>query len=218
MPVQNGFMDAPYDISIPCSVFNNSVVSRPIVLGHGIFGTGQGMVQTIPTSKARFADWTYIAGGTDWIGLSDRRDDPTDIAWIGAQHHRLRLEPAEQLPRVPRSAAAGNAQHAGAGKMMKLGLFNRDPAFEISPGVGVFPGPSEEMYYYGISLGGIMGTWFSALTPDIGRAGSTCRRSTSPACCSARPNSPRSSRSSTASASMIRCSSRSSSTSSTSCG
>ena len=27
------------------------------------------------------------------------------------------------------------------------------------------------MYYYGISLGGIMGTWFSALTPDIQRFG-----------------------------------------------
>jgi hypothetical protein len=57
------------------------------------------------------------------------------------------------------------------GKMMKLGLFNRDVAFETSPGVGAFPGPSEDMYYYGISLGGIMGTWFSALTPDAERFG-----------------------------------------------
>ena len=35
----------------------------------------------------------------------------------------------------------------------------------------MFPGPGEEEYYYGISLGGIMGTWFSALTPDIERFG-----------------------------------------------
>jgi hypothetical protein len=35
----------------------------------------------------------------------------------------------------------------------------------------VFPAPEVEMYYYGISLGGIMGTWFSALTPDIVRFG-----------------------------------------------
>ena len=56
-------------------------------------------------------------------------------------------------------------------KMMKLGLFNRDPAFEIAPGVGAFPGPSEEMFYYGISLGGIHGTWMSALSPDMDRFG-----------------------------------------------
>src|SRR5262249_61601175 len=34
LPLQNGFMDAPFDISIPCSVFNGGVTSRPIVLGH----------------------------------------------------------------------------------------------------------------------------------------------------------------------------------------
>ena len=56
-------------------------------------------------------------------------------------------------------------------KMMKLGLFNRDLAFEIAPGVGAFPGPSEEMYYYGISLGGVHGTWMSALSPDMDRYG-----------------------------------------------
>src|SRR5262249_24175314 len=47
----------------------------------------------------------------------------------------------------------------------------RDPAFDVSPGVGAFPGPSEEMYYYGISLGGIHGTWMSALSPDMDRFG-----------------------------------------------
>ena len=170
MPVQNGFMDAPYDVSIPCSVFNNSIVSRPIVLGHGIFGTGQGMVNNIPTSKARFADWTYIAGGTDWLGLSDRRDDPTDIAWIGVSIIGFGSSQLNNFPAFPDRLRQGMLNTLVLGKMMKLGLFNRDPAFEKSPGVGVFPGPSEDMYYYGISLGGIMGTWFSSLTPDIGRA------------------------------------------------
>ena len=55
-------------------------------------------------------------------------------------------------------------------RMMKVGLFNQHEAFQIE-GSGVFPGPDEEMFYYGISLGGIMGTWFAALTPDIVRFG-----------------------------------------------
>ena len=49
--------------------------------------------------------------------------------------------------------------------------FNNNAAFDI-PGVGpVFAGATEDAYYYGISLGGIMGLYFSGLTPDIERFG-----------------------------------------------
>jgi hypothetical protein len=171
VPVQNGFMDAPFDISIPCSVFDIGVTSRPIYLGHGIFGTGQGMVQNIPGSKARFGDWTYIAGGTDWIGLSDRRDDVTDIAWIGPLIIGFGTSQLNNVSALFDRLRQGMLNALVLAKMMKLGLFNRDLAFEISPGVGAFPGPGEEMYYYGISLGGIHGTWMSALSPDMDRFG-----------------------------------------------
>jgi hypothetical protein len=57
---------------------------------------------------------------------------------------------------------------------MKRGLFNRLPEFRVPDGQGgtrgVFPGeadPANEAYYYGISLGGIFGLFFAALTPDI---------------------------------------------------
>jgi len=171
MPVQNGFMFAPFDITIPCSVFEVGVTSRPIYLGHGIFGTGQEMVQSIPNQKARFADWTYIGGGTDWIGLSSRRDDVSDINWIGIYVIGFGFSELNNLPAFFDRLRQGMLNALVLSKMMKLGLFNRDTAFEISPGVGVFPGPSEEMYYYGISLGGIHGTWMSALSPDMDRFG-----------------------------------------------
>jgi hypothetical protein len=171
LPVQNGFMDAPFDVSIPCSVFNGSIVSHPIVLGHGIFGTGQEMTDSIPDQKARYADWTYIAGATDWLGLSSRRDDSSDLNWIGLNIVGIGTSQFNNFPAFTDRLRQGMLNTLVLGKMMKLGLFNRDPAFEKSPGVGVFPGPSEEMYYYGISLGGIHGTWFSALTPDVDRFG-----------------------------------------------
>ncbi len=170
VPVQNGFMQSPFDISIPCSVFDIGVVSRPIVLGHGIFGTGQSMVNSIPNQKARHADWTYIAGGTDWIGLSSRRDDPTsDLAWVGLQVVGIGSSQFNNFAAFPDRLRQGVLNQLVLGSMMKRGLFNRDAAFESAPAVGVFPGPSEEMYYYGISLGGIHGTLFAALTPDIER-------------------------------------------------
>jgi hypothetical protein len=170
-PVQNGFMDAPFDVSIPCSIFDNSVVSRPIYLGHGIFGTGQEMINTVPNQKARFARWTYVAGATDWIGLSDRRDDSTDELWIAQNVIGLGSSQLNNLPAFFDRLRQGMLNALVLSKMMKLGLFNRDPAFEISPGIFAFPGPSEEQYYYGISLGGIHGTWMSALAPDMDRFG-----------------------------------------------
>ena len=172
VPVQNGFMHAPFDVTIPCSVFDGGVTSRPIVLGHGIFGTGEGMVDTVPFTKSQFADWTYIGGATDWIGLSSRRDDPTsDFLWIGLNIVGLGSSQFNNFPAFPDRLRQGMLNTLVLGKMMKLGLFNRHTSFEKSPGVGVFPGPTEEMYYYGISLGGVHGTWFAGLTPDVDRFG-----------------------------------------------
>jgi hypothetical protein len=54
--------------------------------------------------------------------------------------------------------------------MMKQGLFNQDPAFQID-GEGVFPGGDTEQYYYGISMGGVQGLLHSALSPDIEKFG-----------------------------------------------
>jgi len=170
VPVQNGFMNAPYDISIPCSIMDNGIPNRPIVLGHGIFGTGEGMVLGIPGSKDMWDDWDYIAGGTDWIGLSSRRDDSSDFAWIGTYIVGIGTSQVNNFPAMVDRLRQGMLNQLVLGKMMKLGLFNRNAAFDHPlGGGGVFPGPSEEMYYYGISLGGIHGTLFSALTPDVER-------------------------------------------------
>src|SRR5690606_8876045 len=55
-------------------------------------------------------------------------------------------------------------------RLAKRGIFNRNTdVFRTPDGRPVFPGPDTEMFYYGISLGGIMGTWFSSLTPDVER-------------------------------------------------
>jgi len=170
VPVQNGFMDAPFDVTIPCSVFDPMIVSRPMVLGHGIFGTGRSMVNSIPNQKALHAPWTYLGAGTDWIGLSSRRDGPsTDLLWIGTQIIGIGSSQLNNFTAFPDRLRQGMLNQLVLGSMMKRGLFNRDPAFETSPGVGVFPGAGEEMYYYGISLGGIHGTLFAALTPDVER-------------------------------------------------
>jgi hypothetical protein len=169
LPVQNGFMDAPFDVSIPCSVFDGGVTSRPMLVGHGIFGTGQGAVDDVINTKSPWDQWTYIAGGTDWLGLSTRRDDATDIGWIGSHVIGIGSSKLNQFEAFTDRLRQGMLNTLVLGKLMKLGIFNRDTAFETAPAVGVFPGPSEEMYYSGSSLGGIHGTWLAGLTPDIER-------------------------------------------------
>ncbi len=166
VPVQNGFMSAPFNISIPCSVLNPSgPVSRPIVLGHGLFGTGASMM-AVPPAAGQVTEWTYIAGATDWRGLSNQDQLFVALGIIGLNESQLNNYPA-----FPDRLRQGMANTLVLAKLMKLGIFNRDPAFQTPGGQGVFPGPSEEMYYYGISLGGIMGGFFAALTPDVERFG-----------------------------------------------
>ena len=57
-------------------------------------------------------------------------------------------------------------------RLMDSGYFNRLAEFQRTPGdasTGVFPGAAAETYYFGVSLGGIMGLFTAALTPDIER-------------------------------------------------
>jgi len=166
-PVQNGFMNAPYTISVPCSVLDPLVlVSHPVVLGHGLFGTGEEFVEDIPSLAGGFTDWKYIAGATDWRGLS-----ALDLAWLATQVIGISTSKLHQFESLADRLSQGMLNTLVLSRMMKLGLFNRDPAFQTAGSVGVFPGDSEEMYYFGASLGGIMGTWYAALTPDVERFG-----------------------------------------------
>ena len=75
----------------------------------------------------------------------------------------------DQFPAFPDRLKQGQINTVLLARMLKQGVFNSDPAFQRPDGSGVFPGASAEMFYYGVSLGGIMGTWFAALTPDLKR-------------------------------------------------
>ncbi|MGH7785736.1 MAG: hypothetical protein ACRERC_02660 [Candidatus Binatia bacterium] len=166
--VQNGFTKAVFSVAIPCSLLRDAApVAHPIVLGHGLFGTGESMTRGIPTSAGQVVDWTYIAGATDWRGLSQ-----PDYVWIGTDIIGLTETHLNDFQALPDRLRQGMLNTLVLSRMMKRGLFNRDTeTFQTPDGAPVFPGPEQEMFYYGISLGGIMGTWFAALTPDIERFG-----------------------------------------------
>ncbi len=172
VPVQNPGTpthNAPYTIGIPCTLEDADLTNdpaRPLILGHGLFGTGRSMVEGIPgLIGAAGLEFSYIAGATDWRGLSS-----VDLAWLATQILGIGTHKLNNFAAFPDRLRQGMLNTLVLARMMKDGFFNNNAAFQLG-GNGVFPGTAEEEYYYGISLGGVMGLFFSALTPDIERFG-----------------------------------------------
>jgi hypothetical protein len=166
MPVQNGFTDANFSISIPCSILPmDTPVLHAIVLGHGLFGAGSDMTTGIPPRASQVVPWNFIAGATDWRGLARQ-----DAGWVVGDIVGVGETKLYNFPALPDRLKQGMLNTLVLARMMRHGLFNLDTDhFQTPGGKPVFS--DREMFYYGISLGGIMGTWFAALTPDVQRFG-----------------------------------------------
>ena len=116
-----------------------------------------------------FADdaFPYIAGATDWQGLSS-----PDVIWIGVGIIGLVTQQLNNFPAFTGRLKQGMLNTLVLDHLMKTGFFNAFDEFRTVPGnpaTGVFPGAAEPEFYVGVSLGGIMGTWLAALSPHIQR-------------------------------------------------
>ncbi len=165
-PVQNGFMDAVFSVSIPCSVLDpEGPPVHPIILGHGLFGAGIDMTRNIPGFANGVVPWNYIGVATDWRGLAG-----VDLGFVVNDVIGVGENALNDFPALPDRLRQGMLNTLVLARLAKLGVFNRDTeTFRTPDDRAVFPAPETEMFYYGISLGGIMGTWFAALTPDVER-------------------------------------------------
>jgi len=171
VPQSTGLENAPFGLLIPCSAqATGGEPLRPVVIGHGLGGTGDGMLGSIvdASGNARLASASFdnILAATDWHGLSG--PDFANVfnleGFLGsifADFDRFRA-----LPDRLRQAELNTLVLA---RMLRDARFNSSPWFQRSDGSGVLPGRSEPEFYWGVSLGGIMGLFFSSLTPDIER-------------------------------------------------
>jgi hypothetical protein len=130
-----------------------------VLLGHGLFGTGQGMVSDFAESED-LAGFDLVTGATNWSGLSS-----PDVANLLDSFIVRVIADVDQFEALPDRLRQGQLHALLLARMLKQGHFNQDPTFRAN-GHGVIDveGPA---YYFGASLGGIMGTMFAALTPDI---------------------------------------------------
>jgi hypothetical protein len=169
VPVWTTTTNAPYGIGIPCSAFD--APAAPLIVGHGLFGTGQGMVEAV--AGAALAGSDFVVGGTNWSGLSspDIGAIPSGLDDIAALIEFLQsfiggtLIDFDKFPAMGDRLRQGQLDTLVLARMLTTGAFNSHPEFKAPTGHGVIePG---EGFYFGVSLGGIMGSMFAALTPDV---------------------------------------------------
>ena len=155
LPAANGTADVPFLAIIPRSVAEHpEVPGRFLQFGHGFFGL---RTEITDNFVYEFAEQTrMVVAGVDWWGMSG--PDSPDV--IG----RIINEPTESLRFVDRvhQGMANFMALAAASKTTLLDL----PEMQIG---GQRTYDPAEVYFYGISQGGILGGTYLALSPDVSR-------------------------------------------------
>ncbi len=165
-PVSTTTARAPYGIAIPCRVLDGPL--PPLVFGHGLFGTGPGTLEEVAEASL---DLPYVAGGTNWSGLSSPELPflPGSLDEVQAFLEQTFIGQVfldfDDFPAMADRLRQGQLSTLLLARMLATGVFNSHPEFQTPSGAGfIAPG---DTFYFGVSLGGIMGLMFSALTPDL---------------------------------------------------
>src|SRR5262249_20770925 len=158
VPRQNGTATAPFTVTIPRSAVEGAapVPGRPIVYGHGLLGSGEDEVtaNNLQTLSNHFG---FILGATDWVGMAS--EDLETVMRVIPDLSNFRRLPDRLQQAMLNFILLGRLLSAPDG-------FNSHPAFQFN-GVPIID--TRELYYYGISQGGIEGGAYLALSPDTHR-------------------------------------------------
>ncbi len=159
-PLRNGTQPFNFDFAIPCSVFDPTATPRPLLVGHGLFGDGAGTIAGIPGANGLASQlagpFPYIAGATDWRGLSS-----LDLVWllVNVVGNPTTGNQLNNFPSFTARLKQGEINTLVLTRLMDSGYFNRLPEFQRTPGdasTGVFPGAAAETYYVGVSLAAVV--------------------------------------------------------------
>lgn len=161
-PLQNGLTHPPFTIAIPCSVLaGGGTPKRPLLFGHGLFGRGRDILAYL--NQPLLHGFDFVVGATDWRGLSNPDLNPIADSYLVKVILNLNLFDA-----LPDRSRQGMLNTLILGRMLRTGAFGVSPEFQTPGGTPVID--TSDLYYFGASLGGILGTMFAGLSPDIERA------------------------------------------------
>lgn len=154
VPTFQGWADVPFVVNVPNSLAEHGD-GRMVQFGHGLMGSAENEMSGSFVSG--FGDTYGVAMvGTDWQGMS--RDDLTNVAQS--------LADISQFPTVAERLVQGMAGEWTLTRSFRGGC--RDlPELLAEDGTPVIG--ADEVYFIGISQGGILGGTFMATSPDIER-------------------------------------------------
>jgi hypothetical protein len=161
-PVQNGLTNSPFTTAIPCAVLGNGgSPEHPLLFGHGLFGSNRDILGAL--NQPLLSHFNYVGAATDWRGLSNPDLNPIATSYLIPVTTNLNL-----IDALPDRLRQGMLNTLVLGRMLKTGAFNVSPSFQTPSHLPVID--TSDMFYLGASLGGILGTMFAGLSPDIERA------------------------------------------------
>ena len=154
-PVLRGLGTANFVVEIPACAKTATAPLPVMVYGHGLFGTAKDELHGAYHEQLA-QDLCMIQIGTDWIGLANY-DFTTLANDVLPDFNNIHIV-TDRLQQA----------HVNAQVLVRLVLarMKDDPALAVD-GHPITDG--HEVYYFGISNGGIQGATFMALSPDITR-------------------------------------------------
>lgn len=150
-----GTMSFPFVLHIPACAEEAEGPLPVMIFGHGIFG-GAASEMSSGYHRELIDELCMVQAGMDWIGLT-----PEDRGYVVTEV----LLDFSLFPAVSDRLRQAHVNHVVFARQL-LKSIRHDEALRI--GERAILGGTE-LYYYGLSNGGIQGTGFLALSPDVQR-------------------------------------------------
>ena len=154
LPEASGMRDANLTIIVPQCVTTATLPIPVMIFGHGLFGSGEGY------ANDRFLqdvanDYCFVVAAGDWIGLTERQ---IGVAALAANDLNMAAGITEKLAQSVIDFIA--IEQGVRGPLRAAPELAYEGAAIIDP---------TRVYYFGASLGGIMGSSFMAYDPFVTR-------------------------------------------------
>ncbi|MCC7539545.1 MAG: hypothetical protein IT379_25190 [Deltaproteobacteria bacterium] len=154
----NRMAEAPFTVVIPRSVRDAAMAGEAaapiLVYGHGLLGTSDQVASRGARTFLQRAGMIGVA--TDWWGLSEPDETVVVTEWI---------TDVGNFPVIGERLMQGVLNFAVLARSFR-GVCGDLPELAVMDGVSA---AGDELYYYGISQGGIMGASLAGISPDIER-------------------------------------------------
>lgn len=153
-PAQEGLRDARFAALVPACAAETEEPRPVLIFGHGLFGSGAEALRG-PSMHALANQACVVIVAGDFIGLTGRQLEVVTGA-VGNLDH---------APRITEKLAQSVIDFMALAQIVR-GPMAADPLFQLQDRPVLDP---ERVYYFGASLGGIMGLVVMAYDPSLPR-------------------------------------------------